>query len=326
MAGLLRATPQTLETRLNDGLAGLFGYFTDEKHARRLANKATRALNDLSPVGNATGAEQGARTARQGVRQQSAKQTLMGVGQMAMAVLPSAPKKIVQQAAGPLKQLFKGIRAYHGSPHDFDKFNLDKIGTGEGAQAYGHGLYFAENKDVARSYMGSAQVPEATAATWALQRAGGDRERAIALLKSSVKPGVKLQHSPALQAAEQLQQGYSGQRLYEVNLNASPDEFLDWDAPIAGQPRGVIDPLKRFGVNPQGRGEDAYSKVVREVSGSDDYWKIGARRPSAMATEALREAGLPGVRYLDQGSRGKGGGTRNYVVFDPALIDILNKY
>src|SRR5262245_8120346 len=39
----------------------------------------------------------------------------------------------------------KGIRAYHGSPYDFERFDLGKIGTGEGAQAYGHGLYFAEN-------------------------------------------------------------------------------------------------------------------------------------------------------------------------------------
>lgn len=35
----------------------------------------------------------------------------------------------------------KGITAYHGSPHDFDKFSLEHIGKGEGAQAYGHGLY-----------------------------------------------------------------------------------------------------------------------------------------------------------------------------------------
>ena len=46
----------------------------------------------------------------------------------------------------------KGITAYHGSPHDFDKFSLDAIGTGEGAQAYGHGLYFADSEGVARSY------------------------------------------------------------------------------------------------------------------------------------------------------------------------------
>ena len=44
------------------------------------------------------------------------------------------------------------ITAYHGSPHEFDKFTTEAIGTGEGAQAYGHGLYFAEAEDVARGY------------------------------------------------------------------------------------------------------------------------------------------------------------------------------
>jgi hypothetical protein len=42
--------------------------------------------------------------------------------------------------------------AYHGSPHDFDRFSTDAIGTGEGAQAYGWGLYFAENPAVAAGY------------------------------------------------------------------------------------------------------------------------------------------------------------------------------
>src|SRR6185312_6054719 len=45
-----------------------------------------------------------------------------------------------------------GIKAYHGSPHDFDAFDLSKIGTGEGAQAYGHGLYFADKEGVAQNY------------------------------------------------------------------------------------------------------------------------------------------------------------------------------
>jgi hypothetical protein len=44
------------------------------------------------------------------------------------------------------------IEAYHGSPHKFDKFSMENIGTGEGAQAYGHGLYFADSEDVARNY------------------------------------------------------------------------------------------------------------------------------------------------------------------------------
>jgi hypothetical protein len=47
-----------------------------------------------------------------------------------------------------------GQTVYHGSPHLFDKFDISKIGTGEGAQAYGHGLYFAESPGVAKSYAG----------------------------------------------------------------------------------------------------------------------------------------------------------------------------
>lgn len=42
--------------------------------------------------------------------------------------------------------------AYHGTPHSFDKFSLDAIGTGEGAQVYGWGLYFAGNKEIAEWY------------------------------------------------------------------------------------------------------------------------------------------------------------------------------
>lgn len=42
--------------------------------------------------------------------------------------------------------------AYHGSPHQFDKFSLEHIGNGEGVQAHGYGLYFAANKNVSENY------------------------------------------------------------------------------------------------------------------------------------------------------------------------------
>ena len=42
--------------------------------------------------------------------------------------------------------------AYHGSPHRFSQFTLDHIGTGEGAQAHGWGLYFAREKNIANDY------------------------------------------------------------------------------------------------------------------------------------------------------------------------------
>jgi Phage Mu protein F like protein len=44
------------------------------------------------------------------------------------------------------------ITAYHGTPHEVTRFDLSKIGTGEGNEDYGFGLYFAENPAVARFY------------------------------------------------------------------------------------------------------------------------------------------------------------------------------
>jgi len=56
------------------------------------------------------------------------------------------------RAIAPQAEAPKYIRAYHGSPHDFDRFDASKIGTGEGAQKYAYGLYFAGKEGVARSY------------------------------------------------------------------------------------------------------------------------------------------------------------------------------
>lgn len=54
--------------------------------------------------------------------------------------------------------------AYHGSPYLFDKFTLDHIGEGEGAQAHGWGLYFALDRATAEGYQKrlapSAHLPE----------------------------------------------------------------------------------------------------------------------------------------------------------------------
>src|SRR5574343_76169 len=53
------------------------------------------------------------------------------------------------------------IKVYHGSPHKFEKADSSKIGTGEGAQAYGHGLYWAESPETAKTYV---QEPSKTSA------------------------------------------------------------------------------------------------------------------------------------------------------------------
>ena len=72
------------------------------------------------------------------------------------------------RAEGMLKNIFNKFNeknqktyfqsAYHGTPHRFDEFSTDYMGSGEGAQAHGWGLYFAENKKLADTRYRMAQI------------------------------------------------------------------------------------------------------------------------------------------------------------------------
>jgi hypothetical protein len=60
---------------------------------------------------------------------------------MGLAGTLNVPRRLPVRVANPLK-------AYHASPHDFERFDISKVGAGEGGQMYSHGLYFAENPAV----------------------------------------------------------------------------------------------------------------------------------------------------------------------------------
>jgi hypothetical protein len=68
------------------------------------------------------------------------------------------------------------------------------------------------------------------------------------------------------------------------------------------------------GIMPNAKGAAAYKTMA-----FDDKDPLAASR-------RLLDAGVPGIKYLDQGSRAAGDGSRNYVVFDDKLIEILRKY
>lgn len=246
-----------------------------------------------------------------------------------------------------------GIKAYHGSPHDFDKFSMDKIGTGEGAQAYGHGLYFAENEGVARSYRDALTQNRVAAANRQLDKFGGDIAQAkqaamgeIDRLKSLPNAGgdaarrdrfIALQEEKLaeLNALEQSGKMSSGS-MYEVDINANPDDFLDWDAPLNAQPKKVreyIDQaLSQDDVYQAWKKNGAIDKIKTNLlydrlSGPQGMAR-GNTQGRTAASDAAREAGIPGIKYKDAGSRGLDGdsGSRNYVVFDDKLISIVKKY
>jgi hypothetical protein len=89
------------------------------------------------------------------------------------------------------------IKAYHGSPHDFNAFDLSKIGTGEGAQAYGHGLYFAENEGTAKSYRDALSPSDPDVMNNALAHAG-----MAGLMLGSGVAGMPLQSPPYLSQSQ----------------------------------------------------------------------------------------------------------------------------
>jgi hypothetical protein len=140
--------------------------------------------------------------------------------------------------------------------------------------------------------------------------------------------------------------------LYEVKIKAPPERFLDWDKPLNQQPGGqkIIEefsarrekalegvpqvdgsmPFEEFNRKYGGKLEEAARfKIDPEWTGAQFYESSrlvpGDFRDPVAASAALKELGIPGIRYLDQGSRGAGEGSRNIVVFDDKLVEITKK-
>jgi len=64
--------------------------------------------------------------------------------------------------------------------------------------------------------------------------------------------------------------------------------------------------------------------MIKDRDGATLYLFLGLSPQEG--SDALKQAGIPGLKYLDGGSRGAGEGTRNYVIWDDSLIDIARKY
>lgn len=257
----------------------------------------------------------------------------------------------VAERSAPAAERF--ITAYHGSPHSFDKFSLDKIGTGEGAQAFGHGLYFADNEAVAREYRGSPELR--------YERLSGHMAPVEEAVYDKLSSGADSHDT--FNRLKKL--GYSDEQLfdaidkinpnkgsmYQVKINADPEHFLDWNKPLSEQSQHVQQALTPQGLGltqggpdgpwngrigwaddtgmplgPVTTGDNRPANVFSDGDiGASIYRNIG-RDSANISAEKLRKAGIPGIKYLDQGSRSEGVGSHNYVVFDDSLIDILKKY
>lgn len=158
--------------------------------------------------------------------------------------------------------------AFHGSRHRFDRFSLHAIGTGEGHQAYGWGLYFASKREVAEEYREAGEPPgvlvtSATGTTIETAASTDARVKAAGYLLATNEGDL------AAAIDDALERGYTGEgdalevlvdwqvtgatfdvqpgRLYKVEIPEDED-FLEWDKPASQQSEKVKVGLRALGV------------------------------------------------------------------------------
>jgi hypothetical protein len=199
------------------------------------------------------------------------------------------------------------IKAFHGTPHKVDKFSTDKIGTGEGAQSYGHGLYFAENEGVARGYqkkLESGQFHNQSGNVYepldelqnmnvraTLEKTDGDIDAAINRANEVIKsiPGTQgaefaKADIPILEKLK-VDGGLTRPKgsLYNVNLNVNPEDLLDWDAPLDKFPRKVLE--ESGYISPPKHTYDEVMGMVTETGQENPDWKYSAKGFPAAPTK-----------------------------------------
>lgn len=286
------------------------------------------------------------------------------------------------------------IKGFHGTPHLFEpvegnpfgEFRNEAIGTGEGAQAYGYGHYVAGNPAVAKSYMPqtesqvlhnrqplSTSEPHTALANSYLQLYPGQPDW-IARTQAAIQNDIpRFSHDEDIwtnlhrannfigENADKLSYGPApAGALLEVHILPDEHELLDWDKPLSQQSEGVQQAIDKFW---EKHGFDTGGATAAQHSqlGGDFYKDISRQLPqesfttdAKLASQALHEAGIPGIRYLDAGSRvlqkppvltqqgwkiygsdqifpDKNSAlqaiddrlTRNYVIFDPSNLRII---
>lgn len=247
----------------------------------------------------------------------------------------------------------KFLDVYHGSPHRFPpternllgEFDANKIGTGEGAQAYGHGLYLAEAPMVAKGYQ-LALAPEKNVTSLT------DKAKFVRVGDKSINPdtfdvdisqelidAAKLGKNEFINFANQRKSRWQelandesykfrtyaqdklseynnlikeadksgvtytgGGNLYKVDLpDAMIPKMLDYEKHLSEQSdqvQKILLPYQKEIGSSFGTGEQILKELAfdRKMKGLD-------YSPSAVSKQ-LQEMGIPGIKYLDEKSRG----------------------
>jgi hypothetical protein len=263
----------------------------------------------------------------------SIREGLANLGQSGEKRLFTPPTAENPVAVVPPTETEPGIIAFHGSGADFDQFTLEKIGTGEGNQAYGYGLYFTDSEDIAKFYrdavggkninrikqfddIGQALKGKMTLTTDIVNNIIDKKIKVSSLPKeaqSSVKEILKRKEPPTIK------------KMYKVGLAPKPEDMIDYQTTFADQPQKVQDALKAIGydtsrkfnveetgngrysvISVDDKGQEARKDFAAEVAGksakqqAEEYAKkqteLAMRRPMPMVLDSLKGKIIGDVR------------------------------
>lgn len=215
-------------------------------------------------------------------------------------------------------------RAFHGTHKaGITQFSTEHMGTGEGVQAFGWGLYFAGDREIAAYYRET------------LKRRASIRERGRNDYEVLDPDGAVLASGVLYGKANRIKEEFDNDagHLYEVSIPDQGD-MLTWEKAISLQSETIKRGLSNLP-------REIKNKVLQndylgnEPTGSliynrlQEYYAMG-RQNDAFANKAdygakeasleLLDVGIKGIKYLDGKSRTEEAGSYNYVIFDGADV------
>ena len=177
----------------------------------------TSALEMIPPVGLATGLEDALSSGQRG--------DYLGAGMdLAMAGLPGPPIK-------------KGIRAFHGSPHDFESSTCRRSAQARAHRLTGMGCISRRTRGW-RDKQDARQTFHERVNKKAIERISVARDWTDFLASRRGDRKRTREWQERISRLFDRNRGSDGERanhghMYEVGINADPEQFLDWDKPLS---------------------------------------------------------------------------------------------
>jgi hypothetical protein len=259
--------------------------------------------------------------------------------------------------------------AYHGSQHNFDNFSLQYIGTGEGVQAYGWGLYFTENKEDSEYYRSNITIYKINinGINYLFNKSDNIwfkegtinriKDKILDVILTIIKDNEIETINELIDYINNKKNNISNisQYISEETKNKNIDEYnnilkyindninsftiykdegqiytvdipesnllLDWDLKLIDNPPEVINKLPKISTQISLNFSQKFNKNYQNWTGKNFYKNISQNYKKTSLL--LNKFGIPGLQYLDQGSRGNTvNTTHNYVIWNDELIKI----